>query len=185
MIQLAHDYLMFELNNGESIPCSAKLVSIELLGESASLFDREFVEHAATAVLHYFKQELGRDSVTVGEFSLALERVLRGFGLSIIPSESATTVARVSAADLRQLASDSGKGFELIFFPRLREELQNQLRQSPQLLRFHGLRGCVKQLTGARRWSARCQILQDQIVEFLRTCLRTDYLGTNCALVVK
>ena len=185
MIQLAHDYLMFQLNNGESIPCSAELVSIELMGESAALFDRDFVQHAATAVLHYFKRELGRDSVTVGEFSLALERVLRGFGLSVITSDSATIVPRVVEADLRRLAFDSGKGFELEFFPRLREEIQNQLRQSPQMLRFHGLRGCVKQLTGARRWSARCQILQDQIVEFLRTCLCVEHRDTKCALVVR
>jgi hypothetical protein len=185
MIQLADDYLVFQLNNGESIPCSAELVSIELMGESASLFDREFVQHAATAVLHYFKQELGRDSVTVGEFSVALERVLRGFGLSANMSESETLIPRMAEADLRRLASDSGKGFELVFFPRLRRELQDQLRQSPQMLRFHGLRGCVKQLIGARRWSARCQILQDQIVEFLRTCLCVENRGAKCGLLVK
>lgn len=185
MIQLADDYLVFQLDNGESIPCSAELVSIELMGENASMFDREFVQHAATAVLHYFKVELKRDSVTVGEFSLALERVLRGFGLSVNSSESETTVPRVAEADLRQLATDSGKGFELVFFPRLRSELQDQLRQSPQLLRFHGLRGCVKQLIGARRWSARCQLLQDQIVEFLRTCLCVENRGASCGLVVK
>ena len=185
MIQLADDYLMFELNNGESIPCSAEQVSIELMGESASLFDREFVQHAATAVLHYFKQELGRNSVTVSEFALALERVLRGFGLSVIDEGSATNIPRMAEADLRRLAFDSGKGFELVFFPRLREELQNQLRHSPQMLRFHGLRGCVKHLVGARRWSTRCQIVQDQIVEFLRTCLCVENPGNRCALVVK
>ena len=185
MIQLAKDYLLFQLKDGESIPCSAELVSIELMGEIASQFDREFVEHAATAVLHYFKKELGRESVTIGEFSLALERVLRGFGLSVIPSDSAATIPRAADADLRRLANDSGKGFELVFFPRLRDELRSQLRQSPQLLRFHGLRGCVKQLVGARRWSARCQILEDQIVEYLRTCLCVENSGTNCALVVK
>lgn len=185
MIQLADDYLVFQLDNGESIPCSAELVSIELMGENASLFDREFVQHAATAVLHYFKVELGRNSVTVGEFSLALERVLRGFGLSVITSESETMIPRVAEADLRRLASDSGKGFELVFFPRLRKELQDQLRQSPQILSFHGLRGCVKQLIGARRWSARCQIMHDQIVEFLRTCLCVENRGANCGLVVR
>ncbi len=185
MIQLADDYLVFQLNNGESIPCSAEMVSIELMGESAALFDREFVQHAATAVLHYFKQELGRDSVTVGEFSLALERVLRGFGLSVSMSGSAAIIPGMAEADLNRLAFDSGKGFELVFFPRLREEFQNQLRQSPQILRFRGLRGCVKQLMGARRWSARCQIMQDQIVEFLRTCLCVENPGAKCALVVR
>ena len=184
MIELAHDHLMFELENGESIPCSAALVSVELMGESAPLVDREFVQHAASAVLHYFKMELGQNSVTVGEFSMALERVLRGFGLDVKTSKSAP-IPSLAGGDLRRLASDSGEGFELVFFPRLREELRTQLRQSPQMLCFHGLRSCVKHLTGARRWCARCQMLQDQIVDFLRNCLRSDYLGDNCALVVK
>lgn len=185
MIELAHDHLMFELENGESIPCSAALVSVELMGECAPLVNREFVQHAASAVLHYFKMELGQNSVTVGEFSMALERVLRGFGLDFKTSKSAPAIAGLVGGDLRRLASDSGEGFELVFFPRLREELRSQLQQSPQMLRFHGLRGCVKRLTGSRRWCARCQRLQDQIVEFLRNCLRSDSLGSNCALVVK
>ena len=106
MIQLADDYLIFQLNNGESIPCSAELVSIELMGESAASFDRELVQNAATAVLHYFKQELGQDSVTVGEFSAALERVLRGFGISVITPDPAAITPGLAEADLNRLAFD-------------------------------------------------------------------------------
>jgi len=63
--------------------------------------------------------------------------------------------------------------------------LRSQLRQSPQLVRFRGLRGCVKHLAGARRWSARCENLQDQIVEYLRQCLTAEPEQTHCALVVE
>jgi hypothetical protein len=52
-------------------------------------------------------------------------------------------------------------------------------------LRFRGLRGCVKQLAGARRWSARCEKMQDQIVEYLRRCLTAEPEQSNCALVVE
>ena len=47
-----------------------------------------------------------------------------------------------------------------------------------------GLRGCVKQLTGARRWSARCQSLHDHIIDFLRRCLSADAQQQECALMV-
>jgi hypothetical protein len=52
-------------------------------------------------------------------------------------------------------------------------------------VRFRGLRGCVKQLAGARRWSHRCERLQDQIVEYLRGCLTAEPEQNECALVVE
>ena len=137
---------------------------------------------ASAAVLHYFKQEQGRDSVTLGEFAEALEKVLQGFKFNSAPADAS---APVLEADLQQLAADAGTAFELTFFPRLRDEMRARLQQSPHLLRFRGLRNCVMQLTGARRWSARCQDLQEQIVAFLRNCLSAEPHPEPCALVVE
>jgi hypothetical protein len=53
------------------------------------------------------------------------------------------------------------------------------------MLCFQGLRQCVKQLVRARRWTTKCQGLQDQIVDFLRNCMTRENSGINCALVVK
>ena len=185
MIALASDCLLFETSSGESVPFSAEMISVELTDEGIGVFDPEFLKHAASAVFHYFKHDLGRITVTVGEFAGALEKVLRGFGLESQPATKNDAERRVVNSDLRRLACESGKGFELFFFPRLRDELRHQLSQEPQVLRFRGLRSCVKQLTGARRWSPRCQTLQDQIVEFLRNCFTSDASQPSCALLVE
>jgi hypothetical protein len=185
MIALASDCLLFQTSSGESIPFSAEMISVELTGEGIGEFDPEFLKHAASAVFHYFKNDLGRLTVTVGEFAGALEKVLRGFGLQSEPAEKDSPDRRILKSDLCQLACESGKGFELFFFPRLRDELRQQLLQDPQVLHFRGLRRCVKQLTGARRWSPRCQSLQDQIVEFLRNCFTTESNQPSCALLVE
>ena len=169
MITLASDCLLFELANGESVPFSAEMISVELAGTSAGKFDPHFVQHAANAVFHYFKHDLGRLTITVAEFACLLEKVLRGFGVIASSAEVDAAKPRVLEADLRQIASESGLGCELFFFPRLRDELRHQLRREPGMVRFHGLRGCVKQLAGARRWSARCQTLHDRIVQFAVT----------------
>ncbi len=184
MIQLRSDCLVFKNASGQGIPCSAESVTVELVGEATTWLDPEVVRHAAAAVLHYFKHELGRSSVSVGEFSLALEQVLSSFGLKIWSSDVVPTAPRVSESDLRKLAFDSGKGFELSFFPRLRHELRQKLSESPKVVRFKGLRGCVKQLMGARRWSTRCQRLNDHIVDYLRNCLRTEERRPACSLIV-
>ena len=199
MIKLHSDCLVFETPGGDSIPCSAEAVSVELLGDSAAVIDPEIVRNAAAAVLHYFRVEQGRETVTVGEFMVALTTALRGLGLNlsaagepvatttVIEATEAVAVpvaARVTEMDLRTLASESGTTFELSFFPRLRAVMGEQLNHSPNVLRFTGLRPCVKQLTGARRWTHRCEALSDQIVLYLRECLSSRPPGRGCALVV-
>jgi len=182
MIALAADCILLRQPDGESFPVNPGTVSIEVVTEGETPFDEAFVKEASAAVLHYFKQEQGRDSVTLGEFAEALEKVLQGFQL---PETTVESENRVLEADLQKLAADSGEGFELTFFPRLRDEMRVRLQQSPQMLRFHGLRNCVMQLTGARRWSARCENLQEQIIEYLRNCLSVEPHPEACTLVVE
>jgi len=43
----------------------------------------------------------------------------------------------------------------------------------------------VKRLAGARRWSPRCEQIEDQIVDFLRGCLTAEPEQNKCALVVE
>ena len=83
MIALHSDCLLFQLTNGESVPCSAEMISVEIVGTAAASSNPKLLRHAAASVFHYFKVELERETVTVGEFSLALEKVLRHLGFTI------------------------------------------------------------------------------------------------------
>jgi hypothetical protein len=185
MIALQSDCLIFRLNNGESVPCSPEMISVELVGDSGGHLDPEVLRHAAASVFYYFKKELDRETVTVGEFAGALEKVLRKLGLTLHADEFQTRPPETIEADLGLFARKSGDSLELFFFPRLRDELRQMLRQSPRVLRFHGLRGCVKLLAGAQRWSARCEQMQEQVVGYLRECLTAEPEQKDCALVVE
>ena len=146
MIRLREDCLVFRTADGLTIPCTAEEVTVEIMGDAAGAIDPEVVRSAAAAVLHYFKSELGREEVSVSEFSQALERVLRGFGFQISYAEksngSADGAASGSAeakaartiveADLVELAADFGPACELFFFQKLRENLKGTARP------FHG-----------------------------------------------
>lgn len=184
MIQLHSDCLVFKLANGDAIPCSVEQVTVELIGDAADSLDPEIIRHAAAAVLHYFKHEQGREYVSINEFSEALEHVLQSFGLAINQEKTTANPGNVVKTDLRKLACDSGKGFELNFFPLLRTEMEAQLGKTPKVIYFTGLRSCVKQLVGAKRWNFKCQDLNDQIVDYLRECLTREPHG-DCALVVQ
>jgi hypothetical protein len=184
MIALHTDCLLFQLATGESVPCSAEMISVEVIGEGHWV-EPDVLRHAAASVFHYFKIELARETVTVGEFSVALEKVLRHLGLTICAGDAKSLDAGILEADLRQLAHEAAGSHELFFYPRLRKELRTQLRLAPRVVRFHGLRGCVKQLVGAQRWSGRCEQLQAQIVAYLRQCLTAESEQPRCALVVE
>jgi len=185
MIALHSNCLVFQLNNGESVPCSADMIAVEVVGEVNSLLEPETLRHAAASVFHYFKTELARESVTIGEFSLALEKALHHLGYTIRAHSAPGDDSEISDADLELLMGETGDSLELLFFPRLRDELRVRLRNAPRVVRFRGLRGCVKQLAGARRWNSRCEELQDQIVGYLRGCLTAETEQNGCALVVE
>jgi hypothetical protein len=188
MIALASEFLLFRMAGGESIPFSADMISVELMGDTGELFDAEFVRHAAHAVFHYFRRDLGRQTVSVSEFAEALEKILRGLGT--VPAGTATSkpkpaTARGAVCDLGRLASECGQGCELFFFPTLRDELRRQVQQSPGMVRFRGLRDCVKQLAGARRWTPRCRNLEERILAFLSECAGAESPQKELALVVE
>lgn len=185
MITMAADCLLFELAGGESVPFSADMITVELVGKGAGLWEADFVRHAAQAVFHYFKQEMGRQTVTVGEFTGALEKVLRGLNLRQDTMCVGQGDRGGGGTDLVGLARDAGVGGELSFFPRLRQELRRQIERSPSQLRFHSLRGCVKLLVGTRRWSGQCRNLEEHIIAYLRLCLRADAPRQDCAMLVE
>jgi hypothetical protein len=185
MILLRHDCLVFKTLNGESIPCSAEQVTLEIIGDAIALLDEQTIKQASAAVLHYFKAELGKSSVTIAEFSSALEHALRSLGLNVQSADPKPPAPpRVIRSDLSHLAGESDQGFELMFFSRLRTTLQEGLNQSPDIVHFLGLRPCVKQLLGVRRWTESCQSLNDQIVDYLRNCFDSEHRSSPCALLV-
>ena len=199
MIALQSDYLIFQLTNGESVPCSAEMITVEIVGNAHGMIAPELLHHAAASVFHYFKIELAREAVTVGEFAIALEKALQGLGLTLFadklePKSPASAPATVTAGgsaeqmvetDMGLIALELSESLELFFFPRLRDELRAKLRLAPRVLRFHGLRHCAKRLAGAQRWSARCEKMQEQIVGYLRECLVAEPVKNECALVVE
>ncbi len=184
MIALSANCLLLQLADGQSVPFSPEMLSVEFVGNTPTLIDSDFVRNAANAVVYYFRHELQRHTVTISEFTAALAKVLRGFCPEL--NQGGAAQARVLAvieSDLGHLMFGDGAEGELFFFPRLREELRAQLRLEPRELRFRGLRDCVKLLAGARRWTPRCADLRDQVVEFLRNCLTAE--GGGCAVLLK
>ncbi len=187
MIQRHSDYLVFEVSGGDKIPCSVEKLTIEILADSLDQIDPEVIRQAAKAVLHYFREEVGRESVTVDEFTSALEQVLIGLGFQVRDTGETTPCSRdreIGESDLNALATALGEGLELDFYTRLRRELQGLLAGGHRVIRFHGLRPCAKRLAHVRRWCPRSLRVSDEIVRFLRACWGAERPEAHCALMV-
>jgi hypothetical protein len=173
-------YLNFKLDGGACVTLSPEMISGQLAAAGVEGVDAEFVREAALAVFHYFKNELGLQTTTLDQFADAVTRVVRGFNHRPVHASGRPK----PGTDLHRLAAESGEGGELVFFPRLREELRRQLRESQPVLRFSGLRECVKRLAGAKRWGHACGRIEDQIVMYLRRCLCAEARRADLQMVV-
>ena len=191
MIALQSDCLIFQLTNGESVPCSAEMITVEIVGNADGMIATGIAASCSRAsVFHYFKIEMSRETVTVGEFatsapgkSVARARPHTFCGTGGVEVGGVTDPG--NRPGLLPIALESSDNLELFFVPRLRNELRAKLRLSPRVVHFRGLRGCAKRLAGAQRWSARCEKMQEQIVGYLRECLVAEPEQKECALVVE
>lgn len=186
MIQLRSDCLVFETAAGECIPCSAEELTIELIGVGAKAVTPELIRNAAAALLHYFKNDLGKEKVSISEFTAELVNLLRRLGYEVMEGGSITGQSSgIVELDLCGLVGNTAEeGMEIMFFARLRAEVRRNCATHPSKLRFVGLRSCVKLLSGARRWNGRCQALRDQIVDYLRQCVCVDVHSPSCELII-
>lgn len=184
MILLSEDYLLFELPNGSTVPLRPEMIRFEVPESANSVLNAETVNEAAAAVFHYFKHELKLSSISLGEFTLALEKVLRELERAARAADPTARAGGRLESDLGKLAEAVG-GFELLFFAELRRTLHAHLCTAPAALHFRGLRTCVKRLSGAQRWSNRCQKLSDQIVAYMRSCLEAEAGEKACTMIVE
>lgn len=185
MIALRADCLLVAQAEGGFVPCSAEQLTLEIVGDGGGLIDPEVLQHAATAVIHYFREELERNTVTLAEFAAMLGRVLQGLGIMADVNAEGGRSELVRVADLRTLATDSGPTGELEFFQRLRTLLREQLAAAPGRLEIRGLRGCVKRLSGRKHWCPKCERLEAWILELIRGWFEQEIASGSTALVVR
>ncbi len=72
---------------------------------------------------------------------------------------------------LQELSEQAGNGYEIAFFPLLERALNEVMMSGATLAHVHGLRTCVKNLLAAKRWSGKCNVLNEEIVNRIRTRL--------------
>jgi len=169
MIQLHEDVLWVKAEDGRLSPFDEQrlAMSIQRAAEKAGHIEWWLAESVAAAV-HAFAVNTRSESVMLsGEITEVVAAVLATLGYDWISEAYAAGADRV-AIHLNELAWRTNAGFELEFFQQLDHALGAAANRRLVAMRLDGLRACVMQLRGARRWTAGCRQLAEDIVEHVR-----------------
>ena len=184
MIQAHDDIAWVKFNDGHLVPFDEHrlVLSIHSIAERAGHEDWLLAESIARAVHVYAVKCVADSVIPSSQIAEVVATILAMLGFKEL-SEAYTNQQHRAAIHLGDLATRVGTAFELEFFRQLDHALGASTDRRLSVLEVDGLRACVMQLRGARRWTAGCRRFAEEIVEHVRervvklrpsqaTCLR-------------
>lgn len=136
--------------------------------QAAQREDFPFIDDLLAGITHYLEHKCSLRVLTIEELHSRVRRMLERIGCSAI-ARTLPLVAPPVTLSLSRAAKEAGNGFELAFFHRIHDEIEDLRMHGVEELRFTGTRTCVKLLRGVERWNAPCEQLHEEIMTFLQT----------------
>ena len=140
--------------------------SVRRAGGSDEEEARDVAEAIAGAVYHYVREHARDRLVTVAEIGEMVQALLAMLGYDETSERYSGQSARTEIR-LDEVAAAGGAGFELAFFRELDVALSATTNGELRRVRLSGLRACVLQLRGTRRWSVACRRLAEEILGYV------------------
>lgn len=170
MILAREDIAWVQKPDGRLTPFDAErlVASIQAAAARAGQHDWWVAESIAAAV-HRYACECAREQIIpVQELVDIVVAVIAMLGYDEI-SAAYEQAQHHTEIRLDDLAGQIGGAFELGFYRQLDGALDVVTDKDLALVMVRGLRRCVMQLRGARRWNIGCQRLAEEIVEYVRS----------------
>ena len=153
-------------------------LSEEWLAESLRISSRaaghdrwDLSDHVARAIVSYLEEEYCASTITPVQVNQMLSQSVGKIGFDDIAGKTALIAPRL-AISLAEIADSAP--YELLFYLRLREKLDDVVDMEVGGLICGDLRPCVKILDQACRWRTTCDTLSEQIVAYIRTYMIAD-----------
>lgn len=171
MICIANTLPNIIWTNGRLVPLSEGWLT-ETMNDSATRAGYpqwEYSPHVARALTQYLEEECKATALSIEDVESMISRSLAGIGFEDVAKVAMLSAPRVNIY-LPELAAQTG--YELLFYPRLRQRLHDAIGYQVKGVRLVGIRDCAKMLDSAVRWRRNCSRLREQIVVFSRDCLQ-------------
>lgn len=172
MIQLREDVAWVREADGRLTPFDVTRLAASIHGAVATADPAEHLlsESVAAAIYRYIQDVCRERTIAASEITELVGAVLAMLGLDEV-ARAYEQRGEWAEIQLDQLTGPTD--FELGFYRRLDTELSAVVTDDRERVMLRGLRACVMQLHGARRWGESCRVLADEIVGFIRERMRT------------
>ena len=134
--------------------------------QAAERDDFPFVDDLLEGILHYLENKCPLRVLTVEELHTRVRRMLKRIGCEAI-AHTLPLLAPPVTLSLSRAAKEAGNGFELAFFNKVHDEIEDLKLHGVEELHFTGTRDCVKLLRNVTRWTTHCDKLHEEIITFL------------------
>ena len=135
--------------------------------ESANRADFPFVDDIRDGVLHYLEHKCPWRLLPIEDLFARMKRMLCRIGCEEI-AKHLEPLAPPIKVSIARAAREAGNGFELVFFQKLQEEIDDLRMRGGEEFHFTDLRESTLILRGCHRWTARCDRLHQEILAFLQ-----------------
>lgn len=167
MIALPSSLPLIKISPDNLVACDAEWLRSNVR-EAASRAEvpEWFADDVVTGVITFLRNHYEGTTITIDSLYDRIRDTLGNLGLDDLAEELTPAVPplRISLSDL---AIKAGDGYELAFFQLLEQRFASATRNGVEHVYFYGLRNCVQNLTSLKRWSRRCENLQNEITRFL------------------
>ena len=130
--------------------------------------DFPFIDDLIEGIVHYLENKCSLRVLTIEELHARVRRMLERIGCEAI-AKTLPLIAPPVTLSLTRAAKEAGNGFELAFFNKIHDEIEELRIHGVEELCFTGTRDCVKILRGVERWTIPCEHLHEEILNFLKT----------------
>ncbi len=145
--------------------------SIRQGAASAGYLRWDLAPHVARAIVSYLEEEFNAPTISIVQVEEMISQSISKIGYKEIAGTTGLVPPQLSVS----LADIAGRApYEILFYPLLRDSLDEARLIEARGVVFGDLRPCVKILDSAARWRQTCETLRGQIVRYIR-----DYLAAT------
>jgi len=167
MIALPQRLPLVVWRNERLLPLSENWLaeSIRLGATHAGYGHWDLAPHIARAIAVYLEEEFSATTISIPQLDEMLSKSIEKIGYQDVARVTELTAPRLSIS-LAEIADRAS--YEILFYPMLRERLDDAVALEARGVVFGELRPCVKILDHASHWRQTCEMLRGQIVHYIR-----------------
>ncbi|MBM50208.1 MAG: hypothetical protein CMP27_10280 [Roseibacillus sp.] len=142
-------------------------VALQRAAHSCDRADFPFIDDIRDGILHYLEHKCPWRVLPLEDLFERMKRMLRRIGCDAI-ADNLKPLAPPITLSIARAAREAGNGFELAFYRKLQEEIDDLHARGAEEFHFTELRESARILLGAAQWTSHCNRLHHEILAFLQ-----------------